>query len=190
MDVGPGVCRRQWGLRASATEYHRFGPKYLRKITGLTTQENSFYEKLTIMENMKYYANLYNVNKKNLREHLENILDSVDLLKNKNTRAERLSGGMKRRLDFALSIIHDPELLILDEPTTGLNPILVEQFWNVINKAKEKKTIIVISHIFSELKNNCNRLCILNQGKVKIINITKGTDLHKEFLQVVKPLKY
>jgi ABC-2 type transport system ATP-binding protein len=136
---------------------------------------------------MRYYANLYDVDRPNLDGWINEILVSVSLKDALNTRAEKLSGGMKRRLDFALSIIHNPELLILDEPTTGLDPILVNQFWQAIKAAKKDKTVLLISHIFPEIKDNCDKACILNKGRVShIIHITKKTDLFKEFSKVAK----
>ena len=162
---------------------------FLLKVTGLTTQENSFYYKLTVKENMHYYANLNSVqmNKKDLDVHINKILRSVNLYDSKDKLAQNISGGMKRRLDFAISLVHNPELLILDEPTTGLDPKLVDQFWKIIKEvSKEGKTIIVISHIFSELEKNCNKAGILYNGKIKSVTVKRGVDLRKEFDRVVK----
>jgi ABC-2 type transport system ATP-binding protein len=162
---------------------------FLRKIIGLTTQENSFYDKLTVYENMIYYSRLYDVSlpKQGLESRIRNILKEVELEGSSKTVSEKLSGGMKRRLDFAISLVHDPELLILDEPTTGLDPILVNQFWEIIRRfSKNGKTILVISHIFPEVKANCNRAGILDKGKLKIIGITEKTDLFREFSEAVR----
>ncbi len=138
--------------------------KRIRKLVGYTTQENSFYEKLTVLENMKYYADLYGTS----RKHLEDLLKDVQLLKARNTLAGSISGGMKRRLDFAISLIHDPEILVLDEPTTGLDPILVKQFWEIVAKTKGKgRTIVVSSHIFSELEDNCSKVGIMFSGRIR-----------------------
>lgn len=162
-------------------------PLKIRRIIGYTTQENSFYEKLTIFENMKYYANLYNLKYPKIEMHIHKILKSVGLLGSKNTLAQSISGGMKRRLDFAISILHDPELLVLDEPTTGLDPLLVQQFWDVVVKNKpDHRTIIVSSHIFSELEKNCDRVGVVNNGKiVKIIIVKKNTKLYPIFQKLV-----
>ncbi|MEM3374032.1 MAG: ABC transporter ATP-binding protein [Candidatus Woesearchaeota archaeon] len=154
----------------------------LKKIIGLTTQENSFYYKLSVYENMVYYANLYDVKKEYLKDYILDILKSVELDNSLNTIAEKLSGGMKRRLDFAISLLHEPEILILDEPTTGLDPLLVKQFWKIVNNYNKKgKTIILVSHIFPEILENCNKVCLLSKGRYKIMDINKNMDLLKEF---------
>ncbi len=153
----------------------------IRHLVGLTTQENSFYEKLTIYENMVYYSRLYGIKKD--ADKINSILKSVELFEKKKQLAGDISGGMKRRLDFAISLLHDPDLLILDEPTTGLDPILVKQFWNVVNKIKKKgKTIIVISHIFDELIDNCDRVAVMHKGTIKkTVQVRKGTNLSQMF---------
>src|SRR3989344_6626610 len=104
----------------------------LRNTIGYTTQDDSFYAKLTVGENMRYYAHLYNVklNGKKLTIHIDTILDQVKLNYAKNRKVEHISGGMRRRLNFAISLLHNPSILVLDEPTTGLDPILVGQFWD------------------------------------------------------------
>jgi ABC-2 type transport system ATP-binding protein len=156
----------------------------LKRIVGLTTQENAFYEKLTVFEKMQYYAGLYGI--RPVRHDIMKILDSVKLEHAKDTLAGNISGGMKRRLDFAISLLHDPELLILDEPTTGLDPLLVEQFWHIVSDIRKRgKTILVISHIFSEIQENCNRIGILNKGRMTELKLEKHTDLMKRFKAIV-----
>lgn len=153
----------------------------IRNLVGLTTQENSFYKDLSIYENMFYYARLYGVDQR--QEKIDKILKDVELYEKRNLMAGRISGGMKRRLDFAISLIHDPALLILDEPTTGLDPILVKQFWDVVKRIKKQgKTIIVISHIFDELRDNCDRVGIMHSKKIKkVFRVNKKTNLAEVF---------
>ena len=160
----------------------------LRRAVGYTTQENSFYEKLTVAENMNYYANLYRVPLKTKEGRIKNLLAQVGLLRHKKLLAEKISGGMKRRLDFAISLVHDPSILILDEPTTGLDPILVEEFWKIVVEiVKKGRTAIVISHLFDELEENCSRIGIMDKGKIiKILSKVKKGQLMKEFTGTLK----
>lgn len=142
----------------------------LRSNIGYTTQDNSFYDKLTVMENMRYYAKLYKIKRPDLTHHINTLLEEVELLPAANMIAEKLSGGMKRRLDFAISIVHSPNILVMDEPTTGLDPSLTRQFWEIVKAQKaEGKTIIITSHIFEEIEANCDRVLILEQGAIKHI---------------------
>ena len=144
----------------------------LRNTIGYTTQDDSFYAKLTVGENMRYYAHLYNVklSGKKLTIHIDTILDQVKLSYAKNRKVEPISGGMRRRLNFAISLLHNPSILVLDEPTTGLDPILVGQFWDVVEKvAKTGKTIIFPSHIFPEIEEHCDRVAVMNKGKIQEI---------------------
>ena len=94
---------------------------------------------------------------------------------------------MRRRLNFAISLVHDPEILLLDEPTTGLDPKLVEEFWNIIQDVRKRgKTIIVASHIFPEVEENCDHVGFLHQGKiVALIDIKKNQGkLHTLFMKL------
>ncbi len=154
--------------------------KELRQKVGYTTQDDSFYPQLTVGENMYYYAHLYKVKRKDLKEHIEKILKGVELLSSKDLLVSRMSGGMRRRLNFAISLVHDPELLILDEPTTGLDPHLVQEFWKIVEATRSSgKTVIVTSHNFGELEEHCNKVAILAKGKVA--TITPARDLLKKF---------
>ena len=166
--------------------------RQIRKLVGYTTQENSFYEKLTVYENMKYYANLYEIYGRQAKERIEYLLNAVELSGSKKQLADKISGGMKRRLDFAISLLHNPELIILDEPTAGLDQALVDQFWELVTGIvkKENKAAIVSSHIIDEIERNCTRAVIMhNKGIAKTINLEgkkKGFSLRKVFREITK----
>jgi ABC-2 type transport system ATP-binding protein len=156
-------------------------------IVGYTTQDNSFYAMLTIYENMKYYANLYDIPLKKRKERINGLLKAVNLYSSRDTLAVDISGGMKRRLDFAISLLHNPKLVILDEPTTGLDPVLVENFWKIVTSiAKKKKmAVLVSSHLLSEIEDYCTKAAVMAGKKIKkIIKISKRTDLQKEFKEL------
>lgn len=165
----------------------------IRKIVGFVSQENSFYDKLTVEENLIYFANLFNVTKKDLYERITYLLDLVNLKENKKTFAKDLSGGMKRRLEFAISLIHDPDILILDELFTGLDIKLKDQLWEVILKIRNSGvTVIICSHLLNYLSIYCDRVVILHNKKISSeINIFEEKnnnnlfDLEKKFLEVV-----
>jgi len=155
----------------------------IKSIVGYTTQDNSFYDKLTVYENMRYYANLYNVSNKS---RIDSLLRDVKLYDNRHLLSSEISGGMKRRLDFAISLIHSPKFIILDEPTTGLDPFLVNNFWEIVAGIveKEKISVLVTTHILSEVKQHCDRAVILKLGKVsKIIDLSSSIDVEKEFMK-------
>ncbi|MBT4540046.1 ABC transporter ATP-binding protein [Candidatus Woesearchaeota archaeon] len=141
----------------------------IRDVVGFCTQDNSFYPELSIEENLFYYGRLYKIKRRKLKQTISKLLDLVDLTNHKKKLAGRISGGMKRRLDFAISLVHEPEILILDEPTTGLDPIIRKSIWDLIDKInKDGTTIIVSSHLLDFIQEKCNKIGILNKGDVQI----------------------
>jgi ABC-2 type transport system ATP-binding protein len=156
----------------------------LKQEIGYTTQEGSYYEKLSVYENMRYYANLYNVPINGRERRIKELLESVDLLESHDSLVENISGGMKRRLDFALSLIHKPTIIILDEPTTGLDPSLIENFWRIVHKMvyEEKISVLVSTHHLSEVKNYCTGAIVMSKGKIVASKpINKDTNITKLF---------
>lgn len=147
-------------------------PDTIKKIFGFATQEPSFYDKLTVEENLRYFASLYNLKKEDIANKINSILDFVDLSDEKQTLAGDLSGGMKKRLDIACSLINNPSILILDEPTADLDPVSRKHIWNLIKKINAQgSTIIVSSHFLEEMDILCNRIAWLHNKKI----IHKGT---------------
>ena len=139
----------------------------LKKIVGYCTQENSFYQELTVEENLRYFARMYGLTKKATEERIEELLELVGMRTARKRIAERISGGMKRRLDFAIALVHNPEILVLDEPTTGLDPVLREKIFQLMKNIKEKgKTIILISHHLSYMQRYCTKIAIMDQGRI------------------------
>lgn len=142
-------------------------PSLLKTLVGYCTQENSFYVELTVEENMRYFARMYGWKKTEMNLRMKSILDLVGLSMAKQKLATNLSGGMKRRLDFALAMIHDPKILVLDEPTTGLDHILQEKIFQLIQDIqKTGKTIIIISHDLHQLQKYCTRIGIMDKGRI------------------------
>ncbi|MEM2138635.1 MAG: ABC transporter ATP-binding protein [Candidatus Woesearchaeota archaeon] len=155
---------------------------------GFASQLPSFYSKLSVYENLEYFGSLYGLSKEAIKQNINILLKMVELEKSKNILAENLSGGMQRRLDIACSLIHNPDLLILDEPTSDLDPIISKQIWNLLHKInKLGTTLIVASHNFSDLEFFCSRIAILSKGEIKIGSLfeltsqfSKGQEIHLE----------
>ena len=139
----------------------------VKRIYGFAAQVPSFYSNLTLKENLKYFGSLYDLSVDALKTNIETLLNLMELKHVEDLQAKNLSGGMERRLDIACALIHDPAVLILDEPTADLDPVLREHIWTLVKKINKKgTTIILASHHLTELENLCSRIAILKNGRV------------------------
>lgn len=134
---------------------------------GFATQHNCFYTHLTVKENLLYFASLYDVPGKEANKRADTLLELVSLNNSRDKLASDLSGGMKRRLDIACALIHDPELLIMDEPTEDLDIALRKDILELIKKInKSGTTVILTSHLLMEIEDVCDDLAIIHNKKV------------------------
>ncbi len=134
----------------------------LKQTIGFSTQSPSFYDKLTVKENLEYFSKLYEIPAQYIPQRTKKIVELVELTGEENTLGEELSGGMQKRLDIACSLIHDPEILILDEPTADLDPLLRKHIWTLIRKINLLgKTVIISSHFLDEIDELCSRIAII-----------------------------
>lgn len=140
-------------------------PVDIKKITGVVAQENNLDPELNVLENMIVYASYFNIPHKTAEGRARELLEFMGLSSKINTPVENLSGGMRRRLAIARSLINQPQILILDEPTTGLDPHARHLVWEQLQKLKkEGLTIILTTHYLEEASVLCDRLIIMNQG--------------------------
>lgn len=140
---------------------------------GYCSQENIIYPKLTCMEQLLFVGSLYDLSHKDIKQRAKELLQMLGLEDKAEVRATKLSGGMKRRLNICLSIIHDPEIIILDEPEAGLDPqsrILVRE---VIKSFRKEKTIILTTHNMDEADRLVDRLAIIDYGKLLVLDTPK-----------------
>ena len=143
----------------------------LIKITGYMAQRFSLYEDLSVYENMEFFGKLYGLNGENLRSRIRELLEFLDLKDVKDRLAGRLSGGMKQRLALGVALIHRPKLLVLDEPTAGVDPPIRRAFWEYLRGLnKEGTTILVTTHYMDEAEN-CDRIGLMNRGRL----VAEGT---------------
>lgn len=142
-------------------------PDLIKKHIGFSTQTPSFYNKLTVRENMEHFAKLYHISPSEIIRRCNALMDLVGLKEAKDVLAANLSGGMQKRLDIACALLPDPRMLILDEPTADLDPILRKQLWELIRQINAKgTTIILASHFLAEIELLCSRIAILQNKKI------------------------
>jgi ABC-2 type transport system ATP-binding protein len=148
-----------------------------RKIGVLTGGERSLYWKLNPIENLNYFAALYGVPRKKTKERIEYLLDLMDLKEKAKERVERLSSGMKQKLSLARTLIHDPPILLIDEPTLGLDPYFARFMRDFIKNElhhKLEKTILLTTHYMDEADELCDRVAFMNHGKIEALDTPDG----------------
>lgn len=134
---------------------------------GYAPQHNSFYPKLTVMENLLHFGQLYNLPKETLQNNIKSLLQATELVAHQNKLAEHLSGGMQKRLDIACSLVHKPRLLVLDEPTADLDPVLQKEIMNfLVQVNRQGVTLIIASHHLNLMEKVCNKVAIVHNGRV------------------------
>jgi len=142
--------------------------KNVRQQFGFTAQAGSFYPKLTVKENLEYFGTMYNLSVSEIQDKIPELLKLVDLENKENIVASKLSSGMQKRLDIACGIIHDPKVLILDEPTEDLDPVLRRDLLSLLKKINKEKevTIIITSHLLTEMENFCTKMAIIHNRTI------------------------
>ena len=134
---------------------------------GVAPQENLLYQSLTCQENLCFYGKIYGLKKTKLKQRIKNSLEAVKLLHKADIPVEKLSGGMQRRMNIAVALIHQPKLLILDEPTTGLDIEARWEIWQLIKTLRHQGiTILLTTHLLDEAQRLCERIGIIKQGKI------------------------
>jgi ABC-2 type transport system ATP-binding protein len=142
-------------------------PNNLRRHIGVVFQAQSIDIKLTAAENLRHQGHLYGLRGAALKSRIQEMLARVGLADRAHEKAETFSGGMQRRLELAKGLLHHPSVLLLDEPTTGLDPGARRDLWQYLQilRDEEKVTVIVTTHLMEEAEH-CDRLAILNEGKL------------------------
>lgn len=156
---------------------------------GYMAQSDALYDDLTGIDNVLFFAELYGIKGKIAKQRAMEVLELVDLQKHAKRPVKNYSGGMKRRLSLAIALVHSPKLLILDEPTVGIDPILRKKFWDEFNRIKDSGgTIIVTTHVMDEAYK-CNKLALIRNGKIiaegspnEIIAASGGQTIEDAFL--------
>jgi ABC-2 type transport system ATP-binding protein len=140
----------------------------IKPLVGYMAQEFSLYAELSVMENLTFFAQLYDLSAQQIAERSNRLLEFAGLTEFKDRRAEHLSGGMKKKLALACTLIHRPSILLLDEPTTGVDPISRREFWQILMKQNLEGTTVLVSTPYMDEADRCQRVGFLFQGKLVV----------------------
>ncbi len=142
-------------------------PDAVRRTIGVIPQALTSDIDLTVEENLSIYAKLYEVPKAERERNIDDLLKAVDLLKWRGAQTKTLSGGMRRRLEIARGLVHNPRIFFLDEPTTGLDPVSRVAVWEMLNHLKNTRhlTMLITTHYMDEADRLCDRIAIVDHGK-------------------------
>jgi len=144
----------------------------IKLIMGVVPQEIALYEELSAYENLIFWGGLYNIPKPELKANVNKTLEIVDLVKRKDDRIKTFSGGMKRRINIACSLLHNPRILVLDEPTVGVDPQNKNHIFELIERLNnDGMTIIYTTHYMEEAERFCDKIAIIDVGSI----IARGT---------------
>ena len=146
----------------------------IKRNIGYMSQKFSLYDDLTVSENIRFYAGIYGISRPAIREKTRVLLDELGLQNEAKTLVRVLPLGWKQKLAFSVSIVHDPEIVFLDEPTGGVDPVTRRQFWDLIYAAADKGvTIFVTTHYMDEAEY-CNRVSIMVDGVIAALDSPAG----------------
>ncbi|WP_164669664.1 ABC transporter ATP-binding protein [Virgibacillus doumboii] len=148
-------------------------PGPIRKVIGMVPQEIALYNDLTAEENMQFFGRVYRLSGNELNRKIDEVLEQIGLKERRKDVVKKFSGGMKRRLNIGVALMHNPELIIMDEPTVGIDPQSRNYILETVKRLNEEKnmTVLYTSHYMEEVEFLCDRIYIMDQGKL----IASGT---------------
>lgn len=148
-------------------------PQELRPVLGVVPQEIALYDELSAYENMKFFGKVYGLSGQELEDKIQEVLELVGLIDRQKDAVNTYSGGMRRRINIAVSLMHDPEILIMDEPTVGIDPQSRNYILDMVRNLNREKglTVLYTSHYMEEVEKLCDRVYIMDHGQI----IASGT---------------
>ena len=163
----------------------------IRKSINVSPQETAIAPNLTVLENLDFMAGVYKI--KNKKERIDKLIKDFKLEDVIKQKAKTLSGGYQRRLSIAISLINDPKVLFLDEPTLGLDVLARSELWDIIRELKKEKTIVLTTHYMEEAESLSDRIGIIKEGKLievgtpkELLKKTKTKNIEEAFIKIVR----
>ncbi len=166
-----GLLPATQGEMSLAGETHNLHRAEVRSRLGYMSQKFTLYDDLTIRQNLEFYCGVYGIPRKLHREKIEWVLETCGLIERAQTLTGSLPGGWKQRVAFGASVMHEPDILFLDEPTSGVDPLARRQFWRLIRDFARQGTAILVTTHYLEEAENCNRLAFMVAGEI----VTQGS---------------
>lgn len=157
------------GFSGSVTFHGKnlFSDRSLKNRLGIVPQDMAFYEELSAMDNLLFWGGLYDISRSELKRKAEELLKSVELSDRAKEPVKRFSGGMKRRLNVAIGLLHSPDLLLLDEPTVGIDVQAKVSILEIIKRVgREGTAVIFTTHQLAEVEETCSRIAIMDHGRI------------------------
>ena len=153
-------------LKILGKDPNSHGPE-IRAHLGVVPQQDNLDRELKVWENLYIYGRYFGLSRKYMKAKIEELIDFAQLEEKRNSKTEELSGGMKRRLTIARALVNDPDILMLDEPTTGLDPQARHVLWDRLFRLKEQGvTLVITTHYMDEAEQLCDRLVVMDKGKI------------------------
>ena len=205
MKMISSVSQRTGGeLTILGKEPNTHGPE-IRAHLGVVPQKDLLDRELKAWENLFTYGRYFGLSRKFLKQKVEELLEFAQLTEKRNSKADDLSGGMQRRLAIARGLVNEPEILMLDEPTTGLDPQARHILWDRLFRLKEQGvTLVITTHYMDEAEQLCDRLIVMDKGKImaegspaalikqysskEVVEVRFGTDKNEKFAPQLKEL--
>lgn len=166
----------------------------IRKIIGYMSQKFSLYEDLTVYENIRLFGGIYGIRGNEFREKTTLLLQQLHLEKEKNHLVKSIPLGWKQKLAFSIAVFHNPPIVFLDEPTSGVDPVTRRQFWEMIYHAAENGTTIFITTHYMDEAEYCDRISIMDKGKIVALDSPENlkttaneNTINQVFLKLVRP---
>ncbi len=176
--AGKSTTMRMIACRSPLTEGELFvenmnvrtHARMIRTTLGVVPQENNLDPDISVRQNLIVYARYFRIDKRQAERRTDELLEFINLRPRARARVEELSGGMKRRLMIARALLHEPTLLVLDEPTTGLDPQVRQEIWSRLEDLRRTRniTILLSTHYMDEAEKLCDRLLIIDKGEIQI----------------------